>query len=256
MQNFWTALQSNVVFFMQFIGIVAALFLAAYGIERFYNLREGYQGRILSTRKLTMTALFSAVACILMMFELPLPFAPAFYKIDASELPVLILSFAYGPVAGVLAEFCKILLKLFFRSTSTAFVGELANFVVGVSFILPASTLYLFRKTRGIAIGGAVLGTLVMTVCGSAFNAFYLLPKFAQMYGMPLESIVAMGTAINPNIRSVVELVLWSVVPLNLLKGGLVSLLTLLSYKRLSLMLKTEEAAKGRRSSADAFSAH
>ena len=237
MQNLFSILRDNLIFFIEFMLTVAGLFLAAYFTEKLHNKAVGYKGRILTTKKLTVIGLFSAIATIIMMFEVPLPFAPTFYKIDLSELPVLIVSFAYGPVAGVLTEFCKILLKLVFRSTSTAFVGELAN------FILPASIIYLFKKTKTSAVFGTLSGTVIMTVFGSAFNLIYLLPKFASMYGMPLEAIVNMGTAINPYINSVYTLVLFSVVPLNLIKGSVVSVLTLSLYKKISVILKVEDFA-------------
>ncbi len=155
-----------------------------------------------------------------------------------SEIPVLIGTFAFGPVAGVMIEFCKILLKLIFKGTTTAFVGDLANFVIGCSFILPASIIYLNKKKKSTAIAGSVTGTLCMTVFGTAFNAVYLLPKFALLYGLPLDEIVAMGTAINPAIQSVATLVVFAVAPLNILKGGSVSLVTMLVYKKLSPILK------------------
>ena len=104
--------------------------------------------------------------------------------------------------------------------------------------MLPASVIYYVNKTKRTAIIGSVTGTLVMTVVGSLFNGVYLLPKFAQMYGMPLDAIVAMGTAINSRVTSVSTLVLFAVVPLNLIKGGVVSLITMLIYKKISRMLK------------------
>ena len=96
----------------------------------------------------------------------------------------MIVTFAYGPVAGILTEFIKILLKVMFRSTTTAFVGELANFCVKATLILPSSIIYIFSKTRKGALLGSIAGTLTMAVFGSLFNAIYLLPKFAQMYGI------------------------------------------------------------------------
>ena len=192
----------------------------------------------LKGKRIAVIGMLSAVATVLMILEMPVPFAPPFYKIDLSELPVLIGTFAYGPAAGVLVELCKIILKLLIKGTSTAFVGELANFAVGCSFILPAGIIYLFKKTKKMAVVSSVAGTLTMTVVGTAFNAVYLLPKFAQLFGMPLEAIVGMGTAINPAINSVTTLVIFAVAPLNLLKGFIVSLITLLVYKKLSPILK------------------
>lgn len=237
MQSFLMALRDNLIFFAQFLAIVGAIFLLSYMAEKSYNKAIKYEGKILTSKKMSMIGLFAAIASILMMFEVPLPLAPSFYKIDLSEVPILIISIAYGPLAGALTEFCKILLKLVFRSTSTAFVGELANFVVGMSFILPASLIYMFRKNRNSFIIGAILGTVVLTIFGSIFNVIYLLPKFASMYGMSLDSLIAMGTAINPNITSVFTFVLFSVVPFNIIKGVLVSALSLALYKKISPLL-------------------
>lgn len=233
-------LAENAVFVAEFIGIVAALVLAAYMLEKAAKRRSGDTERILSTRKLAVCGMFSAIAAVLMVLEFPVPYAPSFYGMDFSELPALIGTFAYGPVAGVLIEFCKVLIKILFKPTSTAFVGELANFVVGCSFLLPASIIYLFRKTKRGAVLGAVTGTVCMAAFGGIFNALYLLPKFSQLFGMPLDGIIGMGTAVNPAVDSIATLVLFAVVPHNLIKGGLVSLITMLIYKKISPVIKAE----------------
>ncbi len=238
MNGLMESVTENLIFVLEFLGIVALMFAAAYGAEKQAKKKNGDTERILSTRKIALIGVFSAIAFILMLLEFPVPFAPAFYELDFSEIPVLIGTFAFGPVAGVMIEFCKILLKLVFKGTTTAFVGDLANFVIGCSFILPASILYLNKKTKKMAIIGSAAGTLCMTVFGTAFNAVYLLPKFAQLYGMPLDAIVGMGTAINPAIHSVATLVIFAVAPMNILKGGSVSIVTMLVYKKLSPILK------------------
>lgn len=184
-----------------------------------------------------MIGVFSAIAAVLHVMDFPIPFAPDFYKLDFSELPALIGAFAFGPVAAVMIEFCKIVLKLLFKGTSTAFVGDLANFIIGCTFLLPASIIYLFRKNKKNAVIGCVVGTLVMTIFGTAFNAVYLLPKFAELYGMPLDSIIELGHVINPAINSVNTLVVFAVAPMNILKGGIVSLVTMLIYKKISPIL-------------------
>ena len=232
------SLKENVVFVLEFLGLVVLMFLIAYVAQKIARKKENASGRILSTRVVAVTGMFSAISAILMILEIPVFFAPSFYKFDFSELPALIGAFAFGPVAGVMIEFIKIVIKCLFKGTSSAFVGELANFVVGCSLILPASIIYLFRKNKKTAIAGCITGTLVMTVIGSVFNAVYLLPKFAQMFNMPLEAIVEMATAINPRITSISGLVIMAVAPLNLLKGGAVSLITILIYKKISGILK------------------
>ena len=141
---------------------------------------------------MAMIGMFSAISTILMILELPVFFTPGFYKLDFSELPALIGGFAFGPVAGIMIEFCKILLKLMTKGTSTALVGELANFVVGCSFILPASCLYWLKKSKKSAIFSSIVGTLCMTVVGSWLNAVFLLPTSSVAVGIKeIESFTA-----------------------------------------------------------------
>lgn len=232
---------SNIPMVLEFLAVIVVLFLAAFLLEKAAQKKRGVKEPMLNTRKVAMIGMFSAIAMILMLFEFPLPFAPSFYELDFSELPILVGTFAFGPVAGVLMEFVKILLKLFIKGTSTVFVGDLANFAVGCSFILPASVVYAFRKNKKSAIVACVVGTLVMTVFGTAFNAIYLLPAFAKLYNMPLDTILQMGSDINPlvNEGSIVSFVVACVAPLNLIKGASVSLITLLIYKPLSPIIKT-----------------
>ena len=175
-----------------------------------------------------------------MLFEIPLPFAPPFYKIDLSELPVLMCTLYLGPVAGVTAEFLKVAVKLLIKGTSTAFVGDFANFVVGISFILPASIVYHYRKTRKTAVIGLIVGTLCMTVFGSLFNAFYLIPKFSELFKLPIDAIIAMGNKVNSSITDINSLVLFAVVPFNLIKGTVVSIVTYLLYKRVEKIIFKE----------------
>lgn len=235
----WSTLVENAVFALESVVIAVILTVAAYAAEKYLKKKNGDAERILTTRKIAMIGVFAAIAAVLMLFEFPLPFAPSFYELDFSEIPALVGAFAFGPVAGVMIEFCKVVLKLFMKGTSTAFVGDLANFVVGCSFILPASIIYMFKKTKKNAVLACTVGTLCMTVFGTMFNAVYLLPAFAKLYGMPLDTIVGMGTAINSSITSVTTLVIFAVAPMNLLKGGSVSLITMLIYKKLSPVLKT-----------------
>ena len=238
MNDLLSSLRGNLIFVLEFLAIIVAIFLIAFFVEKYYKKKNGDTERILATRKVAVIGVFSAISGVLMLFEIPVVFAPGFYKFDFSELPALIGAFAYGPVAGVMIEFVKIIVKLILKGTSTAFVGELANFIVGCSLVLPASIIYAMNKTRKTAIAACITGTICMTIVGSMFNAIYLLPKFAEMFGMPLEAIVEMGTAVNPHITSVSTLVLMAVVPLNLIKGGVISLITILIYKKISHILK------------------
>ncbi|MCI5954705.1 MAG: ECF transporter S component [Lachnospiraceae bacterium] len=241
MNDLFTEVAKNATYVLSFFAIIIALFVAALFLEKAAQKKNGINEPIFSTRKVAMIGMFSAIAMVLHLFDFPLPFAPGFYKLDFSELPILIGTFAFGPSAGVMMEFIKILLKLCIKGTSTAFVGDLANFVIGCSFVLPASVIYTFHKNKKSAVLGCVIGTLCMTVFGTAFNAIYLLPAFATMFHMPMEDLLAMGSAINPLVTegSIVSFVIACVAPLNLIKGASVSLITLLVYKPLSPIIKT-----------------
>ncbi len=241
MSELFKNVADHAMFVLSFFLIIAALFLAALFLEKVAQKKNGLQEPVFNTRKIAMVGMFSAIAMILMLFEFPLPFAPGFYELDFSELPILVGTFAFGPTAGVLMEFVKILLKLFIKGTSTAFVGDLANFVVGCSFILPASLVYAFRKNKKSAIAACITGTLVMTVFGTAFNAVYLLPTFAEMFHMSMDELIAMGAEVNPLMTegSLLSFVAVCVAPMNLIKGVGVSLVTMLIYKPLSPIIKT-----------------
>lgn len=243
MYELFHEIKDNLLFFAVCFLIAAALILLAALAQRFAVKNR----RPLSpARRVSYTAVFSAIAAVLMFLEIPLFFAPPFYKIDLSELPVLICAFYMGPISGVVCELLKILLKLLLKGTSTAYVGDFANFLVGCSFILPAAVVYHLNKSRRGAIFAMAVGTLTLTLFGSMFNAWYLIPKFAELYGLPLDAIVGMGTAVNGAIHDLSTLVLFAVVPFNLLKGALVSLLTFLLYKRVErLFFRTDNTARG-----------
>ena len=223
-------LKENLTFILTAAAIFAGLALLARLAEK--TICRNIRPR--NAKYIAVCAMCAALAGILMLLEIPVFFAPSFYKLDLSELPVLFCGFCLGPVAGVICEFLKVVVKLVIKGTTTAFVGDFANFAVGCSMILPAAIVYHLHKTRRGAVISMVVGTLVMTVFGSAFNAFYLLPKFSQLFGLPMDVIIDMGRSVNPSIQSVGTLVLYAVAPLNLLKGVVVSLLTFLVYKRVS----------------------
>lgn len=242
------SIADNVVFVLVCVGVAVGLFAIAYAAEKYVYKRDGITERILSTRKITMIGLFSALAMILHIFDFPVLFlAPGFYKLDFSEIPALVGAFAFGPVAGVMIEFCKILLKLVVKGTSTAFVGDLANFVIGCSLVLPASIIYMFKKTRKIAVIACLAGSLVMTVFGTAFNGVYLLPAFSKLFGMPLDAIIAAGAEINGNINNVTSFVCFAVAPINIIKSAAASVVTLVIYKPLSPFLKNAHVPSGKK---------
>ena len=192
-----------------------------------------------SIKTLAKIAIMAAVAVVIMLVSFPLPsIAPSFYKLDFSEVAVLIGSFALGPLAGIAIEALKELLNLVFNGTTTAFIGEFANFLMGCALVVPAGFIYQKNRTRKGAVIGIVVGIISMVIAGDLLNYFLLIPAYVSIAHFPLEAIIAAGTKIFPFINSTLSLVLVCVTLFNLVKGILVGIITALVYKRVSPLLK------------------
>lgn len=201
--------------------------------------RNKAAGGATRTRKLVQIAMLAAVATVLMLFDFPIPFlAPPFYKLDFSEVPVLIGSFAMGPLAGACIELIKILINLVINGTDTMFVGEFANLIVGCAFVVPAGYIYKMHKSRKQALAGMAAGTVCMTIAAVFLNAYLLLPAYGKAFGMSMDVIIGAGAAVNSAIDSLFKFCLLAVAPFNLVKGILVSVFTFLLYKHISRLLK------------------
>ena len=191
-----------------------------------------------TTHNLTVAAMLSAVAFILMFIELPIPMLiPAFIKMDFSDLPALLGAFALGPVYGVIISFMKNLLHIVIKGTSTACVGELSNFILGAIFSAVAGYLYKHHKSRKTAIIGAVAGAVAMGVLSVPSNYFVVYPAYVQFYHMPLEAILGMYQAILPSADSLIKCLILFNLPFTLVKGLLDAVLCMLIYKPLSPIL-------------------
>lgn len=195
--------------------------------------------RSAKTRSMVQIAMLGAVASVLMLAEFPLPFlAPPFYEMDFSEVPVLIGAFAMGPLAGAAIELLKILLNFVMNGTLTAGVGELANFLMGCAFVVPAGLIYRTHKTKKRAILGMTVGSGCMVFSSAVLNAYFLLPAYGKAFSKSVDTFVEMGHQIIPAIDNLLTFSLFCVVPFNLIKGIVVSLLTLILYKHISRLLK------------------
>lgn len=196
--------------------------------------------KVFTTKNLVLMAMFSALAAVLMLWEFPIPFiAPNFYEIDLSEIPILVGSFIMGPVSGVIMEAIKIILKLLIKGTSTAYVGDFANFCIGVCLVVPASIIYQKNKTKKNAFIGMLAGTLFMAVAGVVLNYFVMIPFYVKAFGMPLEAIIGAGAKIQPLVTNKLSFTIVCVAPFNIVKGIIVSLVTALIYKHISAFVKT-----------------
>lgn len=209
--------------------------------EAVVNKQIQVTGNRSKLRTMVQIAMLSAVSTVLMMFEFPIPFlAPPFIKMDFSEIPVLVGTFAMGPLAGVVIELLKNILHFVTYGTTTGGIGELSNFFIGCAFAVPAGIFYRKRKTRKNAVLGMATGTLLMVIMGCLSNAFVMFPLYSMVMGIPMDSFIAMGTAIHPAIDNMVTFVVLCMVPFNLVKGIIISMITLLLYKRLKVVLKGE----------------
>lgn len=193
---------------------------------------------IWNTRTMVKVSVLGVISFILMLFEFPIPWlAPTFMKLDISDLPSLIGAFALGPMVGVMVQFLKNLLNVLIEGTTTGGVGELANFVVGSVFAFTAGLIYHRKKTFTRALVGLICGTIAMTITITLANYFVIFPLYAKLMGLDMQVFIDMGKAINENITDLRSLMLLSVVPFNLLKGIILTALSLLIYKRVSPIL-------------------
>ena len=188
------------------------------------------KARPIRLRALVVTAMLSAVGCVLMMLDFPLPMLiPSFVKMDVSELPALLAAFSLGPVSGVVVCLMKNILAAIFH-------GEVCNFLMGAVFTGVAGLIYKHSKTRKMAVIAALVGAVAMAVASVPVNFFFSYPVYAAAFG-GMEAIIGAYQAINPNMTSLLGCLIVFNMPFTLAKGLLVSLLTFLVYKPLSPIL-------------------
>ncbi|MCR2033554.1 ECF transporter S component [Anaerofustis stercorihominis] len=191
----------------------------------------------INVRVMVVTAMLSAVSFLLAFLEIPMPLSPSFAMMDLSDLPALIGSFALGPITGVIIELIKNGLQMF--STNTGGIGELANFFMGASFVFTAGIIYKRRKTKKTALVACILASVVMAVVAGLLNYFVLLPMYSVF--MPLEQVIAAFSEIIPFIKTKLDVILFSAIPANIIKGLIISVFTMLIYKGVSPILKGEK---------------
>ena len=192
--------------------------------------------RLMSTNTMTKVAILSAISYILMFISLPIPgIFPDFLKIDISDVPAIFGGMSLGPVAGFIIVFIKNLFQAMTAST-TAWIGETANFLIGGSYVVIVSLIYRHKKDIKDLLIGFILGTIVMIIVGCLTNYYMLLPFYAKV--MPMETIISMGSIINPRITDLGSFVIWMIAPFNLVKAVLMSLITLPLYKKMEVILK------------------
>lgn len=193
----------------------------------------------MNPRTLTLVAMLSALSAVLMAINVPLPFAPTFLKFDIAEFPGLFAGFFLGPTAGVVVILLKNLLKLIMQGTETMYVGELMNVIGSIGYTLPAALIYKYSKNINGARISLVSATLIGSLLAIAMNLFIAFPMYASVYGIPMEAIVGMGAAVNPLVNNPFTLIVFGVLPFNLIKLSVTSVVTWWLYKRIGNHLRS-----------------
>lgn len=192
----------------------------------------------INTKKLTTTALLTAIAAVLQFVEISIPVIPSFIKLDFSDLPELIGAFTCGPLAGVLIALLKNIIHLPFGSSGG--IGELSNFILGASLALTAGLIYKkFPNIKGV-IGGGVAACLVMGIVSLPLNNFIIYPLYYNVMGFPKEAILGMYQAIRPSTKSIAEALLVFNVPFTVLKGLVSVIVTAAVYRPLHRLINKE----------------
>lgn len=194
--------------------------------------------KVLTTKNLTMIAMFSAISAVLMVFEIQLPFSPSFVKFDFSDLPVMLGGFLIGPFAGGIIVFMKILLHFLLNGTTSFFVGDLSNLLLTLSFVLPASFIYQQKKTKKTTIQGLLVSIICTSLLAIIFNLFLIFLLYLKVLNLKMVDLINMIHVVNPLVKDVFTMIVFSLLPFNLFKYSIVSMITMLSYKKLSILFK------------------
>lgn len=192
----------------------------------------------ISAKEITMIGMLGAISAILMILEFPVPLAPGFIKMDFSDLPIILGGFLLGPLAGTMIILVKIIMNFILNGTTTMGIGELANMFGSLSYMLPAVWIYRKKKCKRSAVQSLIAATLIVSVAITLANFYLIFPAYASLFGMSMESIVAMGKASNPYVKDVFTLMVSSILPFNLFKYSCVSILTFLLYKRMGSWMR------------------
>ena len=187
-----------------------------------------------STKTIAKIGVLSAIAYVLMFISVPLPIFPGFLKIDISDIPAIFGGMSLGPTAGLIIVIVKNLLQAITAST-TGGVGEFANIMIGGSYVLVVCLFYRkWNNYKGVLLGGLV-GIVAMTIMGCIMNYFIMLPLYANF--MPMEAIIQSGNVINPRVTDLMSFVIWMIAPFNIVKGGLMTVVSLPLFKKMEKIL-------------------
>jgi riboflavin transporter FmnP len=193
---------------------------------------------LFTVRELTMIALLGVMSYLLMLIKFPLPLMPPYMDFDFAAVPELIGTFLIGPIPGIFIILIKLLIKMATLGTSSAFTGELINFMLSSCLIIFAWLIYNIKKNKPFAIAGMIFSTIITAIAACVANVYFIIPLYAKLYGFDMNAVIGMTSAVNSHVNSVSSLVLLGILPFNLIKSGVAVLIVILIYDRLIKILK------------------
>lgn len=199
----------------------------------------------LNTKQLTLCGLMGGLSAALMFFRFPLPFMPPFMDFDFSGLVEIIGGFTMGPFAALAIITLKIILKILWQGSSSAWTGELQNFMLSCAYVLPAVFIYSTRKTKLRAVIGMSAGTVICAVAAVFTNLYIIIPFYTSLMGIGMDDILSMCRAVNPLLSTELSLALLGIIPFNLIKNGVLSVLAFAVYKKISRHIKQFVSCQG-----------
>lgn len=201
------------------------------------NLNSRDDARM-KVKKIAFIGLMGAVSAVLMLFRFPIPFMPPFLSFDLSGLMEMLGGFMFGPMAAACIIVVKILLQLVMQGSFSLGTGELQNLILSCSYVLPALIIYHRNKTKKMAITGMAVSTLFVSVMAVFTNLYLIIPFYVKLFGMSMDDIITMCRTVNPAMKNVTSMAVFGLLPFNLIKYGVTSLVTFIVYKRLSRVIK------------------
>ena len=192
----------------------------------------------MKVKKIAFIGLMGAVSAVLMLLRFPIPFMPPFLSFDLSGVMEMMGGLMFGPLEALCIIVVKILLQLVMQGSMSLGTGELQNFILSSAYVLPAVLIYHRKKTKKSAIVGMTVSSIIVAVVAVITNLYLIIPFYVKLFGMSMDDIISMCSAVNPAMKDTMSLVIFGLVPFNLIKYGATSVVTFIIYKRLSGVIR------------------
>lgn len=192
--------------------------------------------KYMSARVIAQIGILATISYFLRFIELPLPIFPVFLKLDISDVPAVFGGLAMGPAAGFIILTIKNIMQIISGGSSTGGIGEIANLVIAGAYVVVVCMAYKkLRSKKGVIIG-SIIGTIAMAITGAIIDYYVIFPLYAKIM-IPMEQIIQMGQIINPRVTNLYKFMIWLVIPFNIIKGVLTTIVILPLYEKMSKII-------------------